>query len=110
MLCERFQSFVIFNIVLFPGETSAQTIVPLVGEMHVSEGDKVTLSCNYSGTTYPLQWYRQFPRSRPEFLLYVTLQGTMSDPRPPRMFGKVFTDKRQVDLEISSAAVSDSAL
>uniref|UniRef100_A0AAR2LSA4 Ig-like domain-containing protein n=1 Tax=Pygocentrus nattereri TaxID=42514 RepID=A0AAR2LSA4_PYGNA len=100
----RFQ-FNFFNIFLFPGDTSAQTVVPLEGEIHVSEGDNVTLSCNYSNQygSDVLQWYRQFPRSGPEFLLSINLYASKSDP-PPRM-----SDNR-VDLLISSAAVSDSAL
>ncbi|KAL7876401.1 hypothetical protein AOLI_G00113640 [Acnodon oligacanthus] len=35
-------------LALLLGDTSAQTVVPLEGEIHVSEGDNVTLSCNYS--------------------------------------------------------------
>ena len=99
-------------IVLFPGDTSAQTVVPLEGEIHVSEGDNVTLSCNYTNQygSDVLQWYRQFPRSRPEFLLYKSLQGSKSDPPPPRMSVELYQDNKRVDLLISSAAVSDSAL
>uniref|UniRef100_A0A3B4CJ28 Ig-like domain-containing protein n=1 Tax=Pygocentrus nattereri TaxID=42514 RepID=A0A3B4CJ28_PYGNA len=74
------------------------------------DGDNVTLSCNYSTSPNDaLQWYRQFPRSRPEFLLYIYSHGTLSDPLPPRMSAEV-EDKKRVDLIISSAAVSDSAL
>uniref|UniRef100_A0AAR2M6E4 Ig-like domain-containing protein n=1 Tax=Pygocentrus nattereri TaxID=42514 RepID=A0AAR2M6E4_PYGNA len=91
-------------LALVSGETSAQTIAALTEEVHVLEGDNVTLSCNYSTTTDALQWYRQFPRSRPEFLLYIYPHGTKSDPLPPRMSAE------RVDLIISSAAVSDSAL
>uniref|UniRef100_A0AAR2LDX1 Ig-like domain-containing protein n=1 Tax=Pygocentrus nattereri TaxID=42514 RepID=A0AAR2LDX1_PYGNA len=92
--------------------TSAQTVVPHAGEIHVSEGDNVTLSCNYSTSdvSYALQWYHQFPRSRPEFLLYIYPQGIKSHPLPPRMSAEVDKDNKRVDLLISSAAVSDSAL
>uniref|UniRef100_A0AAR2LSX3 Ig-like domain-containing protein n=1 Tax=Pygocentrus nattereri TaxID=42514 RepID=A0AAR2LSX3_PYGNA len=48
-------------------ETSAQTIEPLVGEVHVSEGDHVTLSCNYSNVY--LFWYRQSPNRALQYLL-----------------------------------------
>ncbi|KAI4875124.1 hypothetical protein NFI96_029646, partial [Prochilodus magdalenae] len=93
------------------GETSAQTIDPLVGEVQLPEGDDLTLSCNYtaSGTNDELQWYRQSPGSSPEFLLYISLYGTKSDP-PPRMSVVVDKDLNRVDLKISSAAVSDSVL
>ncbi|KAI4878547.1 hypothetical protein NFI96_008316 [Prochilodus magdalenae] len=93
------------------GETSAQTIDPLVGEVQLPEGDDLTLSCNYtaSGTNDELHWYRQSPGSSPEFLLYISLYGAKSDP-PPRMSAGVDKDLNRVDLKISSAAVSDSAL
>ncbi|KAI4872035.1 hypothetical protein NFI96_006518 [Prochilodus magdalenae] len=91
------------------GETSAQTIDPLVGEVQLPEGDDLTLSCNYtsSNTQDVLQWYRQSPGSSPEFLLYISLYGAKSDP-PPRMSAGVDKDLNRVDLKISSAAVSDS--
>uniref|UniRef100_A0A3B4D8N0 Ig-like domain-containing protein n=1 Tax=Pygocentrus nattereri TaxID=42514 RepID=A0A3B4D8N0_PYGNA len=89
-----------------------ETIQPPAGELHVSEGDNVTLSCNYSTTNFgdAIQWYRQFPKSRPEFLLYIYIQGTKSDPLPPRMSAEMDKDNKRVDLLISSAAVSDYAL
>ncbi|KAI4890223.1 hypothetical protein NFI96_032235, partial [Prochilodus magdalenae] len=89
-------------------ETSAQTIDPLVGEVQLPEGDDLTLSCNYtsSGAQDVLQWYRQSPGFSPEFLLYINLYGSRSDP-PPRMSAEV-KDKKHVNLKISSAAVSDS--
>ncbi|KAI4873715.1 hypothetical protein NFI96_009823, partial [Prochilodus magdalenae] len=92
------------------GETSAQTIDPLVGEVQLPEGDDLTLSCNYntSSTSDVLQWYRQSPGFSPEFLLYIDPYGAKSDP-PPRLSAEV-KDKKTVDLKISSAAVSDSVL
>ncbi|KAG9273835.1 hypothetical protein AMEX_G10597 [Astyanax mexicanus] len=91
------------------GETSAQTIHPLHEELRISEGDNITLSCNFSAsyTSDILQWYRQFPRSSPEFLLYISQQGSTSS-LPPRVSPAV--NSTRVDLEISSTAVSDSAL
>uniref|UniRef100_A0AAR2LBA6 Ig-like domain-containing protein n=1 Tax=Pygocentrus nattereri TaxID=42514 RepID=A0AAR2LBA6_PYGNA len=73
--------------------------------------DNVTLSCNYSTTNFgdAIQWYRQFPKSRPEFLLYIYIQGTKSDPLPPRMSAEMDKDNKRVDLLISSA-LTDSAL
>ncbi|KAI4875682.1 hypothetical protein NFI96_008185 [Prochilodus magdalenae] len=96
---------------MFPGETSAQTIDPLVGEVQLPEGDDLTLSCNYTttDTNSVLQWYRQSLGSSPEFLLYISLYGAKSDP-PPHMSAVVDKDLKRVDLKISSAAVSDSVL
>uniref|UniRef100_A0AAY5F5T4 Ig-like domain-containing protein n=1 Tax=Electrophorus electricus TaxID=8005 RepID=A0AAY5F5T4_ELEEL len=84
---------------LSPGEVSTQNIKPLERIKHVSEGDPVTLSCSFStiGGDY-LQWYRQYPSSRPK---------SDSD---PRLSAHVHKSVKRVDLLISSAAVSDSAL
>ncbi|KAI4905704.1 hypothetical protein NFI96_003014 [Prochilodus magdalenae] len=154
------------------GETSAQTIDPLVGEVQLPEGDDLTLSCNYTtgsytsgdtlfwyrqspgsspehllavvsgssispqeekvdavegqtvtlscsydrggaGTPY-LHWYRQYPRSSLEFLLLTAESGgyvTKAENLDARMSIRVHKEeKKKVDLEISSAAVSDSVL
>uniref|UniRef100_A0AAY5EKT3 T-cell receptor alpha/delta variable 17.0 n=1 Tax=Electrophorus electricus TaxID=8005 RepID=A0AAY5EKT3_ELEEL len=78
------------------------------------EDQTVTLSCNYSftGSVDNLQWYRQYSNSepQPEFLLYILPSGTKSEPLPPRLSASVDKNLKQVDLLISSAAVSDSAL
>uniref|UniRef100_A0A674F3H1 Immunoglobulin V-set domain-containing protein n=1 Tax=Salmo trutta TaxID=8032 RepID=A0A674F3H1_SALTR len=42
----------------------------------VQEGRNVHLSCKYDGIVYNLQWYRQYSRSQPEFLLYITPNGS----------------------------------
>uniref|UniRef100_A0AAY5EQJ0 Ig-like domain-containing protein n=1 Tax=Electrophorus electricus TaxID=8005 RepID=A0AAY5EQJ0_ELEEL len=76
----------------------------------VFQGDNVTLSCNYkefSGTIENLHWYQQYPQSKPEFLLYIFPSGTKSEPLPPRLSAN---SVKRLDLKISSAAVSDSAL
>uniref|UniRef100_A0A8C2G597 Ig-like domain-containing protein n=1 Tax=Cyprinus carpio TaxID=7962 RepID=A0A8C2G597_CYPCA len=77
------------------------------------EGSSVTLSCNYSasGATDYLHWYRQYGKSKPEFLVLTyssAKQAEVSDVDP--RFTVNNTKKEQVDLKISSAAVSDSAL
>uniref|UniRef100_A0A3B3IE08 Ig-like domain-containing protein n=1 Tax=Oryzias latipes TaxID=8090 RepID=A0A3B3IE08_ORYLA len=83
--------------------------IPSLYELMALEGDTVTLSCKYSGTDY-FFWYRQFPGKPPEFLISHT--GTslkLQNPVPGFSF-KVSDDKRQMDLQISSAAVTDSAV
>uniref|UniRef100_A0AAY5ESJ1 Ig-like domain-containing protein n=1 Tax=Electrophorus electricus TaxID=8005 RepID=A0AAY5ESJ1_ELEEL len=80
-------------------DSMAEPIEPLFPSEAVFQGDNVTLSCNYkefSGTIENLHWYQQYPQSKPEFLLYIFPSGTKNQSR--------------VDLLISSAAVSDSAL
>ncbi len=99
----------------FEGGSFANVITPVQTEVYKKEGENVTLSCSYSSAS-TLQWYRQYPGSAPEFLLLI-LQATgkvsqMSEivERDPRFSGKVNIEKTHVDLEISSATVTDSAL
>ncbi|KAK7163296.1 hypothetical protein R3I93_007360 [Phoxinus phoxinus] len=97
----------------FIGHTEADAIKPLSGDENRLVGDTVTLSCNYkghTGTVQNLQWYRQYPRSKPEFLLYIFPNGVMSEDRPDRFSAEVHQDNKQVHLKISSAVQADSAL
>ncbi|KAI4900675.1 hypothetical protein NFI96_031698 [Prochilodus magdalenae] len=96
---------------MFPGETSAQTIDPLVGEVQLPEGDDLTLSCNYTTGSYTsatLFWYHQSPGSSPEHLLTV-VSGSKAESHG-RLKAEVDVNDKRVDLKISSAAVSDSVL
>ncbi|KAL0149910.1 hypothetical protein M9458_054781, partial [Cirrhinus mrigala] len=77
------------------------------------EGSDITLSCSFSdsGFSENLHWYRQYGRSKPEFIVLTIdsateAQQSVIDPR----FTVNITKKEHVDLKISSAAVSDSAL
>uniref|UniRef100_A0A3B3HJM7 Immunoglobulin V-set domain-containing protein n=1 Tax=Oryzias latipes TaxID=8090 RepID=A0A3B3HJM7_ORYLA len=77
------------------------------------EGTSVALSYKYknsaTGNDY-FFWYRQFPGKPPEFLISHSGTGTpISQPVPGFSF-KVSDDQRQMDLQISSAAVTDSAV
>nr|XP_055059828.1 uncharacterized protein LOC129443377 [Misgurnus anguillicaudatus] len=86
----------------------ANTIKPLSSEKHVYRGENVILSCNYTGDVNNLQWYQQHLGSRPEFLALVT---EYSDPDPSlRLSAKVMKDIKRVDLTISSAEETDSAV
>uniref|UniRef100_A0A671PE59 Ig-like domain-containing protein n=1 Tax=Sinocyclocheilus anshuiensis TaxID=1608454 RepID=A0A671PE59_9TELE len=66
-------------------------IAPVSPNEFVLEGNTITLSCNYNGSaaTDALHWYRQYPRSRPDFL---------------------FLSSTKHVTYISSAKVTDSAL
>uniref|UniRef100_A0A8C2PQ61 Ig-like domain-containing protein n=1 Tax=Cyprinus carpio TaxID=7962 RepID=A0A8C2PQ61_CYPCA len=105
---------VIFSISLihtvtfcFTGYSFADTIQPLSSEKHIFRGDNVTLSCNYSGLVYDLQWYRNTGGSRPEFLILVNENSEASE-HSLRLSAK--DSKKQVNLTISSAEVTDSAV
>uniref|UniRef100_A0A9J8CJN8 Ig-like domain-containing protein n=2 Tax=Cyprinus carpio TaxID=7962 RepID=A0A9J8CJN8_CYPCA len=84
-------------------------------EVFWTEGRNITLSCNYS-SAISLQWYRQYHGSAPEFLLII-LHGTGKVSQKsnivetdPRFSGKLNEKKTRVELDISSAKVTDSAL
>ncbi|CAM4590684.1 unnamed protein product [Leuciscus chuanchicus] len=49
---------------------------------------------DYTSTVESLQWYRQYPRSKPEFLLYIFPRGAMGD-RPNRFSAEVQRDQSQ---------------
>uniref|UniRef100_A0A673M3L2 Ig-like domain-containing protein n=1 Tax=Sinocyclocheilus rhinocerous TaxID=307959 RepID=A0A673M3L2_9TELE len=94
------------------GNSFGDTIQPWFPEKHDSDGENVTLSCNYSltsGTNANIQWYRQYPGAKPEFLLLVTEYFSKSEPEL-RLYSEATKEIKRVDLVIFSAAVSDSAL
>ncbi|KAL0152107.1 hypothetical protein M9458_052538 [Cirrhinus mrigala] len=87
-------------------------IKPTKSEEFADEGFSVKLSCNYSSAD-TLHWYRQYPGSAPEFIVLISdgakqVQVSNVD---SRFTAKVTKNKgNHVDLEISSASISDSAL
>ncbi|XP_067463159.1 uncharacterized protein [Thunnus thynnus] len=94
------------------GNTLEDDITASSAEVFSSEGRSVTLSCNYSVKANNLQWYRKDPGSAPQFLLLITdtTSPTVVNAKPadPRLTVELKT--KRVDLQISSAAVSDSAV
>ncbi|TRZ04259.1 hypothetical protein DNTS_029943, partial [Danionella cerebrum] len=95
------------------GITEAFVIIPLSQDENRQSGETVTLSCsykNYTGTVQNLQWYRKYPKSKPEFLLYIFEHGAMSENGPERFSAEVYKGQKQVDLKISSVAETDSAM
>ncbi|XDV27630.1 hypothetical protein PO909_031131, partial [Leuciscus waleckii] len=104
-------SLLVFSVTQY---TFAQSIRTLQKNVHVTEGKPVTLSCEYNGSANSLHWYRQYPRSKPEFVLLVLESSskhvTYANPRIPGMDGQMSMSEKRVYLKISSATVSDSAL
>lgn len=72
------------------------------------------MSCEYKYTVSMnnLQWYRQYPNTKLEFLVLIMESGqnqTATSPHP-RLTASVDKDKKLVNLEIFPADVKDSAL
>ncbi|KAK0144432.1 T cell receptor alpha variable 3 [Merluccius polli] len=79
-----------------------QTVHSIQDRVQALQGDKVTLSCNYSSATY-FFWYLQYPSSHPQFLI-------KEYDKPTRFTLKKDEERQLFHLEISSAEVTDSAL
>ncbi|KAI7809847.1 hypothetical protein IRJ41_018567, partial [Triplophysa rosa] len=96
----------------FPCVTQGTEIKRNKTEEFAVEGSSVSLSCSYSSAR-TLFWYRQHPRSAPQFLVNI-IDGVKEDKRSdvdPRFTAKLTEgNDKHVYLEISSAALSDSAL
>uniref|UniRef100_A0A0E9QWH5 Ig-like domain-containing protein n=1 Tax=Anguilla anguilla TaxID=7936 RepID=A0A0E9QWH5_ANGAN len=95
------------------GVSSEDVIVQLANSVHALEGSNITLSCSYTGSAYSLHWYLKHPISKPEFLLLIvesTMYVTKAAPPYPRLSTKLNKTTKQVDLELTSAEVTDSAL
>ncbi|KAK3518341.1 hypothetical protein QTP86_018578 [Hemibagrus guttatus] len=96
------------------GESTQDSITPTSSAVYGKEEQAVTLSCDYEYTVAMnnLQWYRQYSNAAPEFLVLLMESGanqTGDTPRP-HLSAKVHKSLKRVDLEISPASVSDSAL
>uniref|UniRef100_A0A8C2I7V7 T-cell receptor alpha/delta variable 2.0.3 n=1 Tax=Cyprinus carpio TaxID=7962 RepID=A0A8C2I7V7_CYPCA len=92
--------------------SNGNVIRPNQPSVVLAEGSSTTLSCSYDGSAYSLHWYRQKPGSKPEFLLLIVRSTkTVVPASPPHTHMSIrLHDNKSVDLEISSAAVSDSAV
>uniref|UniRef100_A0A8C1WY85 Immunoglobulin V-set domain-containing protein n=1 Tax=Cyprinus carpio TaxID=7962 RepID=A0A8C1WY85_CYPCA len=76
----------------------------------------VTLSCNFSasGSNDYLHWYRQYGRSKPEFLVLIYINAKQAevskiDPRFSVNIPKT-TTRTSTELTITDVRLSDSAL
>ncbi|KAG8013732.1 hypothetical protein GBF38_015833 [Nibea albiflora] len=88
---------------------SMNSINPESTEEHVSEGGNINLTCKYNGSIYNIQWYRQYQRSRPEFLLCIT-EGRLIHPNDSDFSADINKSEKRVHLKIISAKVTDSAV
>uniref|UniRef100_A0A8C7LSI1 Ig-like domain-containing protein n=1 Tax=Oncorhynchus mykiss TaxID=8022 RepID=A0A8C7LSI1_ONCMY len=84
--------------------SSEQILTPYTDVEVASERDRVTLSCNYTSSVNTLLWYRQYPKSAPQLLVKEYADIT------PGFTLNHDNNVKRMDLEISSAEVTDSAL
>uniref|UniRef100_A0A671U0L5 Ig-like domain-containing protein n=1 Tax=Sparus aurata TaxID=8175 RepID=A0A671U0L5_SPAAU len=84
--------------------SSEDLVKPFKDVMLAVEGDTVTLSCNYSGTVISLYWYQQKSSSSPQFLIREGSEKTR------KLSVSHDRDRKEFHLQISSAAVTDSAV
>ncbi|CAI5677011.1 unnamed protein product [Oreochromis niloticus] len=99
--------FVLFSHCIALG--SMNSIKQERAEEAVTEGGNINLSCTYDGSISNIQWYRQYQRSRPEFLLSITEGGSVHE-TVSGFSAHIDKTEKRADLEISSAAVTDSAV
>uniref|UniRef100_A0AAZ3Q1M6 Immunoglobulin V-set domain-containing protein n=1 Tax=Oncorhynchus tshawytscha TaxID=74940 RepID=A0AAZ3Q1M6_ONCTS len=95
----------------FPCGCHGNDITPTSDKVFGLEGDVINLSCNYSSAS-TFQWYQQYPGSSPIFLLLTTVSSNPSvvnaTPPYPHLSIKLNKERTRLDLEISSANVTDS--
>uniref|UniRef100_A0A3B4XB77 Ig-like domain-containing protein n=1 Tax=Seriola lalandi dorsalis TaxID=1841481 RepID=A0A3B4XB77_SERLL len=91
---------------LFPslGNSLEDDITASSAEVFSSEGRTVTLSCNYSGSGDYLYWYQQKSSSSPQFVIADYSENT------PGLSLQHDKENKEFHLNISSAAVTDSAV
>ncbi|XDV27566.1 hypothetical protein PO909_031070 [Leuciscus waleckii] len=102
---------VLILLTLTQGNRAKDAITPYSDARFATETESVKLSCNYSGSVDSLHWYRQYAGSPPQFLI-LDYYGAKTEAVPP-VSGISINHRKEassVDLEISSAKVTDSAL
>ncbi|KAJ4922455.1 hypothetical protein JOQ06_022951 [Pogonophryne albipinna] len=98
------------------GGVSCEDLTALQREEFSPEGSSVTLSYRYSKTITGSEdffWYRQYPGKPPEFLLYISgtsFKSLAESLKSDTKFSSKLSAGKKIDLSISSAAMTDSAV
>ncbi|KAK9538301.1 hypothetical protein VZT92_003485 [Zoarces viviparus] len=89
---------------------SCEELTPVKKEENSLENTTVTLSYKYSKLSSGdyLFWYRQHPGKPPEFIISHSASGTVGNEKISGL--KIRVDQNQISMNISSAAVTDSAV
>ncbi|XP_056324684.1 T cell receptor alpha chain MC.7.G5-like [Danio aesculapii] len=106
--------FSLWLLLSYTGDVSGEGITPVSLYKTVSEKKTSSLSCIYNGSaaTDTLHWYRQYPKSRPDFLFLVNEAAFKQPANPPipGISARLNEEKNCVYLDIINTAVSDSAV
>ncbi|KAF4117424.1 hypothetical protein G5714_001977 [Onychostoma macrolepis] len=105
-------SVLTFVLSLSYGEANKSPVSSDKASVSLNEGSNATLSCTFDESAYRLHWYRQQTGSKLEFLLLIDKSTKFVVPASPPLpqMSTSLHNNNHVDLIISSAAVSDSAL
>ncbi|KAI9518281.1 hypothetical protein NQZ68_038552 [Dissostichus eleginoides] len=107
MLSLQNSAFSLIFVAILSGVT-CEDLTPVKTEEFSSEGSTVTLSYKAgSGANYYF-WYRQYPGKPPELLISHSVSGTVGTNPIPGL--KITVESNRINLIISSAAVTDSAV
>uniref|UniRef100_A0A3Q2G0W0 Ig-like domain-containing protein n=1 Tax=Cyprinodon variegatus TaxID=28743 RepID=A0A3Q2G0W0_CYPVA len=98
---------VLYLFIFPPSGVNCQQLTAAKTEEFTLEGGSVTLSCSYTkGSVEFLFWYRQYPGKPPEFLKSHSPFGDAEYLDRLKFEG----NKEEMNMTISSAAVTDSAV
>ncbi|KAI9518276.1 hypothetical protein NQZ68_038547 [Dissostichus eleginoides] len=87
---------------------TCEDLTPVKTEEFSSDGSTVTLSYKAGSDAKYYFWYRQYPRKPPELLISHSVSGTVGTNPIPGL--KITVESNRINLSISSAAVTDSAV
>ncbi|XP_030607352.1 uncharacterized protein LOC115795527 [Archocentrus centrarchus] len=100
-------------ILLILTGVSCEELTPKTTDESSIEGSTVTLSYRYDKQATSVDefyWYRQYPGKPPEFLISHLGSGSVMKQEISSLYVQVVDEQKQMDLQISSAAVTDSAV
>ncbi|XP_074838301.1 T cell receptor alpha chain MC.7.G5-like [Carettochelys insculpta] len=89
------------------GAWAQYTVTQDPAQAGVQEGEPIQLNCSYTGTMYSIQWYRQPPGSRPQF---VALRSSSGRDTQENYTMSLDTASQSSFLYLNSSRLADSAV